>query len=44
MAETVARHVGLGRAPSGTWVVLLLLIAMGAVLATASWLLLRELP
>jgi hypothetical protein len=42
-AETVARHIGLGRAPSGSWVALLLLAGMGAVLATASWLLLREL-
>jgi hypothetical protein len=42
-AETTARHLGLGRAPSGTWVALLLLISMGAVLAIASWLVLKEL-
>jgi hypothetical protein len=42
-AETVARHMGLGRAPSGSWIVLLLLAAMGAVLVSASWLVRKEL-
>lgn len=43
LISTVARHVGLGRAPSGTWIVLLLLVLMGATVSIASWLALREL-
>jgi hypothetical protein len=40
----VARRMGLGRAPAGTLIVVLPLIAMlGAILACASWLTLREL-
>jgi hypothetical protein len=42
-AMTVARRIGLGRAPSGTWIVLLLLALMGAAVACASWLTIREL-
>jgi hypothetical protein len=42
-AETVARRFGLGHAPSGTWLALLLLLAMGATVATAAWLAVREL-
>jgi hypothetical protein len=42
-AQTVARHIGLGRAPTGTWVALLLILTMGAVLTIASWLVVREL-
>ncbi|MGH2913182.1 MAG: hypothetical protein ACRDJ3_11985 [Solirubrobacteraceae bacterium] len=42
-AQTVARRLGLGHAPSGTWPVLLLLLAMGSVLAGTCWLALREL-
>jgi hypothetical protein len=36
-ASAVARHIGLGRAPSGTWIALLLLVLMGAAVASASW-------
>jgi hypothetical protein len=43
LAKTAARHMGLGRAPSGTWVALLVLLLMGTVLATASWLIVKEL-
>jgi hypothetical protein len=43
LAKTAARHMGLGRAPSGTWVALLVLLLMGTALATASWLLVKEL-
>ena len=43
LAKTVARHIGLGHAPSGTWIVLLLLVAMGALVAGAAWLVLEEL-
>lgn len=42
-AQAVARRIGLGRAPSGTWIVLLLLALMGVIIATASWLTLKEL-
>lgn len=42
-AQTVARRIGLGHAPEGTWLALLLIASMGAILATASWLLMREL-
>jgi hypothetical protein len=42
-ALTVARRMGLGHAPSGAWLAPLLLFTMGATLATASWLLVREL-
>jgi hypothetical protein len=38
---TVARRIGLGRAPSGTWVALLALALMVAVVALTSWALLR---
>lgn len=41
--RTVARRLGLGHAPSGTWLAFILLLAMGAVVATASWLALKEL-
>jgi hypothetical protein len=43
MAKTVARRMGLGHAPSGTWLAALLLVAMAAIVAGASWLLVREL-
>ena len=43
LAKTAARHMGLGRAPSGTWVSLLLLLLMGTAVATASWLIVKEL-
>jgi hypothetical protein len=35
--------MGLGHAPAGTWIVLLLAAVMAAVLAGASWLTVREL-
>lgn len=38
IASKVARHIGLGRAPSGTWIALLLVLSMGAVVVSASWL------
>jgi hypothetical protein len=37
-APAVARRLGLGRAPSGTWIALLIVVLMGAVLAGAVWL------
>ena len=43
VAPEVARRMGLDRAPSGTWVVLPLILLMGGLVATASWLLVREL-
>ncbi len=44
IAKTVARHLGLGREPAGTWIALLLIALMGGSVLGASWLLLRELP
>jgi hypothetical protein len=44
LAKTVARHMGLGHAPSGTWIALLVLVLMGTSVAAASWLIVRELP
>jgi hypothetical protein len=43
LAKTVARHMGLGRAPSGTWIALLVLLLMGTAVVTASWLIVKEL-
>lgn len=43
MLRTVARHMGLGRSPSGGWVALLVALLMGATLAAGSWLAVREL-
>jgi hypothetical protein len=43
LASWVARRMGLGRAAAGTWVVLLVMAAMTAVVAGASWLTVREL-
>jgi hypothetical protein len=42
-AQAVARRMGLGRAPTGTWIALLLTGLMGVVVVTASWLTLKEL-
>jgi hypothetical protein len=42
-AGEVARRMGLGREPAGTWVVMLALALLGAALALASRLLVREL-
>jgi predicted membrane protein DUF2142 len=43
LALAVARRIGLGRAPSGTWIVLVLGALMVAVAVLASWLAIREL-
>jgi hypothetical protein len=42
--KEVARHLGLGREPAGTWIAFLLVALMVASVLGASWLLLRELP
>jgi hypothetical protein len=42
-ASPIARHLGLGRAPSGTWVAFLVLVLMLAVILAASWLTVEEL-
>lgn len=42
-AKTLARHMGLGRAPSGSWVALLVALLMGAAIAIGSWLTVKEL-
>ncbi len=42
-ALSVARHMGLGHAWSGTWIVLLLAALMSTVVALTSWLIVREL-
>ncbi len=44
LVHAVARRMGLGRAPSGGWIVLPLLAFMGTVVAISSWLVLRESP
>jgi len=41
--KTVARHLGLGHAPSGTWIAVLIAALMGAISIAASWLVLKEL-
>jgi hypothetical protein len=43
LAGTVARLMGFGHAPSGTWIVFLLVALMITVATLASWLVLREL-
>ena len=43
LASSVARRMGLGRAPAGTWTVLILIALMIAVAALTSRLVLREL-
>jgi hypothetical protein len=43
-AVQVARRMGLGRAPSGTWIVLAVLVAMVTLVAIVSWLLVRRAP
>jgi hypothetical protein len=42
-AKSVSRHLGLGHAPAGSWIALLLIAAMGGVVAAASWLVVKEL-
>jgi hypothetical protein len=44
MAEEVARRMGLGRAPAGTWIVLLLLLLVALVCVLATRTILREAP
>jgi hypothetical protein len=39
----IARRMGLGRAPTGAWIALLVIALMGAVVASVSWLSLKEL-
>lgn len=43
MALQVARRMGLGHAPSGTWSVLLIVVLMGSMVAVCARVLLREL-
>jgi hypothetical protein len=43
LASSVARHMGIGHAPSGTWVAFLILVLMLTAGALASRLILREL-
>jgi hypothetical protein len=43
LARTVARRMGLGRAPSGAWIALLAIVLMGAGIAAASWVAIKEL-
>lgn len=42
MARHVARRLGLGHSPSGTWIVLPLVVMMAAAIALGAWLLTRE--
>jgi hypothetical protein len=42
-APAVARRMGLGHASAGTWIVLPLILVMGAIVAGASWLTIRNL-
>jgi hypothetical protein len=43
LASSVARRMGLGRAPSGTWIALIPLALMAAAVVLTSWLVLRQL-
>jgi hypothetical protein len=43
LVRTVAKHAGLGREPSGSWIVLLILALMAGMLIAGSWLAVREL-
>jgi hypothetical protein len=43
-AKFVARRLGLGHSPSGTWIVLPLLAVMAIAVALGTWLLIREQP
>ncbi len=43
MAGAVARHMGLGRSPSGTWIAAVPILLMLAALVLTAWLVLREL-
>jgi hypothetical protein len=43
LAQTVARRMGLGRAPNGTWIALLVIALMGTAVALTAWLTVKEL-
>ena len=43
LAPEVARRMGLGRAPSGTWIALLVLVLMASIAAACARVILREL-
>ncbi|HEY5286220.1 MAG TPA: hypothetical protein VIJ50_03850 [Solirubrobacteraceae bacterium] len=43
LESRIATRIGFGRAPSGSWVALLLLLLMGISVATAIWLLVEDL-
>lgn len=43
LASSVARHMGLGHWPAGTWLALLVMAMMAAIAAGAAWLTAREL-
>jgi hypothetical protein len=43
MAGGVARHMGLGRSPSGTWIAFIPILLMAGALVLVSWLILQEL-
>ena len=43
LVRSIARRIGLGRAPSGTWAVLVPVVSMAAAILLTVWLLLREL-
>ena len=43
LAPTVMRHMGLGRAASGTWIALPIAALIATAIAVASWVLVREL-
>ncbi len=43
LAATVARRMGLGRSPGGTWVALVALALMATVVVLVAWLILRQL-
>lgn len=42
LARSVTRRIGIGRAPSGTWIVLPLALMMAIAVSLGAWLLLRE--
>jgi hypothetical protein len=44
LAPEIARHMGLGRAPGGTWIVVLPILLLAGAAALASRLVLRDLP
>jgi len=42
LAKRIARRLGLGHSPSGTWIVLPLVLMMAVAVALGAWLLMRE--